>query len=56
MKPTFAHPAVCRFAARTVTWVAVLSSVALSVAFAQNAQEAEECLLALGKASEKHDG
>jgi hypothetical protein len=37
MKPTFAHPAVCRFAARTVTWVAVLSSVALSVAFAQNA-------------------
>jgi hypothetical protein len=37
MKPTFADQAVRRFAARIVTWVAVLSSVFLSAAFAENA-------------------
>ena len=37
MKPTFADQAVRCFAARIVTWVAVLSSVFLSVAFADNA-------------------
>jgi hypothetical protein len=37
MKPTFADRAVRCFAPRIVTWVAVLSSVFLSVAFAENA-------------------
>jgi hypothetical protein len=37
MRPAFADQGVRRFAARTVTWTAVLSSVVLSVAFAQDA-------------------
>jgi hypothetical protein len=37
MKPTFADQAVRCFATRVVIWVAVLSSVFLSVAFAENA-------------------
>ena len=37
MKTTFTDQAVRGFAARIVTWVAVLSSIFLSVAFAQNA-------------------
>jgi hypothetical protein len=37
MKPTFVRPVIRRSTARLVTWAAVLSSVFLSVAFAQNA-------------------
>jgi hypothetical protein len=37
MRPAFANPVVRRSAARIITWAAVLSSVVLSVAFAQDA-------------------
>jgi hypothetical protein len=37
MKPTFVRPVIRHSAATIATWAAVLSSVFLSVAFAQNA-------------------
>jgi hypothetical protein len=50
MKPTFVRPVIRRSTARLVTWAAVLSSVFLSVAFAQNAATSAQSPPAAGQA------
>ena len=50
MRLAFADQIVPRFAARTVTWAAVLSSVVLSVAFAQDAANSARNPPAVGQA------
>jgi len=52
------YPTLKALATRQLSFVEqpeTLEDAAFTVAFAQNPQEAEECLLALGKTAEKHD-